>query len=54
MADVERGEFGSTRGAWVKPELVYDGELADFVQGSQKPSDLVGEPGDPGHRPASG
>jgi len=38
---------------WSKPTIEYDGELRDFVQGSNKPTTVAGEPGDPGHKPQS-
>lgn len=39
--------------AWIVPQLCFDGELRDFVQGSNKPPTMVGEQGDPGHRPTA-
>jgi hypothetical protein len=43
----------SPKKGWVTPELLFDGELRDFVQGSNKPPTVTGEGGDPGHRPES-
>jgi hypothetical protein len=40
--------------AWSKPAMAYDGELSDFVQGTNKPTNILGEPGDPGHKPSGG
>lgn len=38
---------------WSKPAMEYDGELRDFVQGTMKPTNAQGEPGDPGQKPES-
>ena len=39
------------REAWVTPTLDYDGELTDVLKGTSKPTDVQGEPGDPGSKP---
>ena len=36
---------------WSRPTIEYDGELSDFVQGGMKPTNIIGEPGDPGQKP---
>ena len=38
---------------WNRPAIEYDGELRDFVQGTMKPTNAAGEPGDPGQKPES-
>jgi hypothetical protein len=50
MQNRPAGEMESKK-PWSKPALEYDGELRDFVQGSNKPTNILGEPGDPGHKP---
>ena len=36
---------------WVTPTLGYDGELTEILEGSMKPTEVTGEPGDPGAKP---
>lgn len=50
MGKPEAG-VGSSKKPWTKPVMEYDGELRDFVQGTMKPTNAIGEPGDPGQKP---
>jgi hypothetical protein len=36
---------------WIAPELLFDGQLQDFVRSTNKPTTTLGESGDPGHKP---
>ena len=53
MAEDERGLSMEKKGAWKTPTLSFDGALGDIVQQGNKPTQVAGEPGDPGHRPNS-
>ncbi len=39
--------------AWVTPALEYDGQLTEILESSMKPTDVSGEPGDPGAKPTA-
>lgn len=39
------------KNAWATPELSFDGELREYVRGGNKPTTVLGEPGDPGTKP---
>ena len=49
----DEGRLSAQKGPWTTPTLSFDGRLGDIVQGSRKPTAMMGEPGDPGHRPES-
>ncbi len=51
MSNVDSQESSVARKAWVKPTLEYDGELTEILKGTTKPTDVQGEPGDPGSKP---
>lgn len=51
MSNFDSQESSAARKAWVTPTLDYDGELTEVLKGTSKPTDVQGEPGDPGSKP---
>lgn len=51
MSNVDNKHSSVARKAWVTPMLDYDGELTEILKGTMKPTDVQGEPGDPGSKP---